>query len=95
MSQASKSCELDVRVTPRASKSKIEASPDLVKVWVTAAPTDGQANDAVCEALAKALQLAKSRVAIVKGHTSRQKRIRIEGLDSSEVLNRLGGERLF
>ena len=95
MAEPQASAEIDIRVTPRASKNRVEAAAGTVKVWVTASPTDGQANDAVCETLASVLKLAKSRVRIVKGHTSRQKRVAIEGLDPAEVMNRLGGGSLF
>ena len=67
----------------------------IVKVWVTAAPTEGRANQAVVETLATALKLAKSRVHIIKGHTSKQKRVAIEGIDLADAMNRLGGNTLF
>lgn len=82
--------ELAVRVTPRSRQTKAEVQPDgSVKVWVTAAPADGEANAAVCEFLAKALGLPKSAVSIVRGHTARTKRIRIDGIEPSEALKRL------
>lgn len=84
------SCELDVRVTPRSSQSKVE-SPDgkTLKVWVTASPTDGQANEAVIEALSKKLRVPKSSIVIVRGHTSRDKRVRIDGLNEADALARV------
>ena len=87
--------ELDVKVTPRSSKNRVEVASGQVRVWVTVAPTDGQANDAVCALLAEAVKVAKSRVRIIRGHTSRQKRVAIEGLDEAEAMNRLGGGSLF
>jgi uncharacterized protein len=62
----------------------------IVKVWVTASPTDGQANLAVCELLAKKLGLAKSRVSIVRGdESSRDKQVIAEGLTTDDALLRL------
>ncbi len=91
MSEAS-FCELDIRVTPRSSKAKAELGEDgTLKVWVNAAPTDGQANDAVIEVLSKSLRIAKSKIDIVRGHTSREKRIRIEGLSAEDVRQKLAG----
>jgi len=82
--------ELPVRVTPRSSRNKLALSPDgSIKVWVTASPTDGQANDAVCELLAKSLKVAKTRVTVVKGQTSRNKVLGIEGLTIDECLTLL------
>jgi len=72
------SYELSVRVTPRASANRIESQPDgSVKAWVTAAPADGAANEAVLALLAKELGIPKSALSIVKGHAARNKRIRI------------------
>ena len=81
--------EFEVRVTPRASRTRIEPGQP-VRVWVTAAPTDGQANQALVEALADALGVPKSRVEIVSGHSGRTKRVRVEGLGPEDVLARLG-----
>lgn len=83
------SCELKVRVTPRSSRNRVEVADTQVKVWVTASPTDGQANEAVRIAVANALDVAKSSVSIVRGHTSREKSLEIVGLELREVLDRL------
>ncbi|AIE83992.1 DUF167 domain-containing protein [Fimbriimonas ginsengisoli] len=81
--------ELKVRVTPRSSRNKIEAVGGQVKVWVTASPTDGQANDAVCRAVADALDLPRSAVSVKRGHTAREKTLTVEGLPIDEVLRRI------
>ena len=83
------SCELKVKVTPRSSRNRIAVADGQVKVWVTAAPTDGQANEAVRIAVADALEVAKSSVSIVRGHSSREKSLEIIGMDLQEVLHRL------
>jgi uncharacterized protein YggU (UPF0235/DUF167 family) len=54
-----------------------------------ASPTDGQANDAVCLLVAKALKLAPSAVSIKRGHTSRDKTLLVEGLSGAEVFDLL------
>lgn len=81
--------DLGVRVTPRSSRNRLEVSGDTVKVWVSAAPTDGQANDAVCEVVAKAVKVPPSYVAVLRGHTARDKVLRIDTLDLDEVRRRL------
>lgn len=84
------SCEFDVRVVPRSSQEKVALQTDgALKVWVHAAPADGQANEAVCARIADQLGLAKSKVVLVRGHASRSKRIRIEGIELSDALKRL------
>ena len=57
----------------------------VLRVRVTAAPRDGEANHAVTGLLAKALDLAPSRVALVRGATTRDKLFRLEGLSLEAV----------
>lgn len=79
-----------VRVTPRAAKSRLEVMDDgTLRVYVTAPPIDGEANAAVCELVAKRLGLAKSKVSVESGHSSRTKSLRIDGLEASEIQARL------
>ena len=85
--------ELDIRVQPRASRNAIEVDgerPNVrITVRVTAAPADGKANEAVVALLAKSLRVPKRGIRIVRGHKSRDKRIRIEGISLKESLGRL------
>jgi hypothetical protein len=57
----------------------------VLRVRVTAAPHDGEANHAVTGLLAKALDVAPSRVVLVRGATARDKLFRIERLSLAEV----------
>jgi hypothetical protein len=61
-----------------------------VRVWVTAPPVDGQANEAVVRTLAEALGVPRSRVRIVRGEASRDKTVRVDGLTAEEAIARLG-----
>ena len=83
--------ELDIRVQPRASRNVIEVDGDRpeakIIVRVTAPPEGGKANDAVVALLAKRLRVPKRSVRILRGHKSRDKRIRIEGISSKELLS--------
>ena len=82
--------ELSIRVTPRSSQSKVAIQPDgTLKVWVNAPPVEGAANTAVCEILAKQLKVPKGRIMIVAGDTSRTKLVRIQGLSTEEILEKL------
>jgi uncharacterized protein len=76
---------LNVRVQPRSSREKAELSDEGVKVWVTAPPVDGSANEAVQHVLAETLGLKRSAICLVKGHQSRSKVFRVEGLSLAEV----------
>lgn len=76
------SAELRVRVTPRAGRNEIAGERDgVLLVRVTVAPEGGKANTAVCRLIAKALRVAPSRVSVVRGAGSRQKLLRIQGVE--------------
>jgi uncharacterized protein YggU (UPF0235/DUF167 family) len=62
-----------VRVTPRASRARLVVEDDTLRAYVTVVPEDGKANAAVQALLAKALGVAKSRLVLVRGQTSRDK----------------------
>ena len=69
-----------VRVTPKAKQARIVVEDDgepLLKVYVTVAPEDGKANRAVQRALAEHFGVARTKVKILSGQTSRDKRFRI------------------
>ena len=85
-------CELAFRVTPRSSRNQVEVDADgNVRVWLTAAPTDGQANKAACVLLAERLGVPKSAVELIAGHKGRSKKARVEGLSADDALARLRG----
>jgi hypothetical protein len=63
-----------VYVHPHARQRRIELRGDnRYEVWVPEAPADGAANKAVQRLLAEALTVAPSRLALIRGHTSRKK----------------------
>lgn len=81
--------ELNVRVTPRASRNAIEASPEQLKVRVTAPADAGKANAAVIKQLAKRLGVPKSAIRIVRGQTARQKVLAVADISAKEVQDAL------
>jgi uncharacterized protein (TIGR00251 family) len=76
---------LVVRLTPKGGRDSIDGIETLsdgnvvLKARVRAAPSEGEANAALCRLLAKALGVPPSRVAVVGGATSRLKRVKAEG----------------
>jgi uncharacterized protein len=75
-----------VKVAPRASHNQIAQVADgVLKVRLTAPPVEGAANQALVKLLAKALGLAKSKVQVIKGHKSRDKRILVQDLEPSQI----------
>ncbi|HSQ60506.1 MAG TPA: DUF167 domain-containing protein [Acidobacteriota bacterium] len=87
-----------VHVAPKSRKNAVEvergggAGMRRIRVRVTAAPEGGQANDAVIEILAEALDLAKRSLRVAGGAASRVKWIEADGLEEAELWARL--ERL-
>src|SRR4051794_33278941 len=73
--------DLNVRLQPRSRRDEVagERGGALV-VRVTAPPVDGRANAALCAFVAKATGVAPSRVSVVRGKTSRDKVVRVEGV---------------
>lgn len=69
--------EIAVRVTPKASREKIEPDGPGFRVHVTVPPEDGKANEAVRALLAKHLGVAKTRLDLIRGAKSRDKVFRL------------------
>jgi uncharacterized protein (TIGR00251 family) len=69
-----------VHVKPNARKTGIVAWLDdtTVKVEVTAPPEKGRANEAVQCVLAEHYGIAKSRVTLVRGTSTRMKQFQVE-----------------
>ena len=78
--------ELRVRVTPRADRNEVAGErAGVLLVRVTAPPEAGKANAAACKVVARALGIAPSRVTVAHGAGSRQKSLRVEGLDQKRL----------
>ncbi len=70
-----------MRVIPRASRDELAGTrAGALLVRVTAPPVDGKANTAVRKLVARAAGVPPSAVNVVRGHTSRDKTLRIEGV---------------
>jgi uncharacterized protein len=77
---------LALRVQPRAPKNEIAGErAGTLRVRVTAPPVDGKANDAVRRLIAKRLGVPASRVSIVRGESSRDKLVEVEGIDDAAL----------
>jgi len=88
--EQSDSVLLLVKLQPRASANEIgDALGNELRIKVTAPPVDAAANDALIRLLADHLACPRSRVSLVKGHTSRHKTVKIYGFAAEEVLKRL------
>lgn len=77
---------LTIKVQPRASKNAVSGIVgECVKVQLTAPPVDGEANDKLIEFLADTLDVRRSYIKILKGKSSRNKVVEIEGLTEAKT----------
>lgn len=82
---------IDILVRPRASRACVgPVHGDRLKVAVTAPPVDGAANDAVIELLARTLGRPRRDVELASGAGSRQKSVRVHGMNVAAVVAALG-----
>jgi hypothetical protein len=68
---------LEIKVMPGAKKNIFKEEAGKVKVYLTAPPVDGKANEALVDFLAEHYGVRNSRIEIIKGLKSRNKVINI------------------
>lgn len=87
---------LAVRLTPRGGRDAadgwaMDADGRLyLKVRVTSAPVEGEANAALIGFVARSLRLPKSAVRLAAGATARVKRLEIEGVEMADLERAFG-----
>lgn len=70
---------VNLKVCPKSSRNEITKLDDShFRVKVTAAPDKGKANEAVIKLLSDYFHVAKFRIRIVSGETSRNKKMEIK-----------------
>jgi len=76
---------LNIRLTPRGGRDALDGvemlsdGRSVLKARVRAAPTEGEANAALVQLLAKELELSRSQISIAAGATARLKTVALEG----------------
>ena len=88
---------LTVRLTPKGGRDSVDGIEEtsdgrpVLKVRVRAAPSDGDANDALVRLIAKVLGVPPRAVDLISGHTARVKRLKIDGsaIVLTEALERI------
>jgi uncharacterized protein len=68
---------ITVRVHPRASRTKVAWKDGVLELWVHAPPSEGRANKAVVELVAKELGVPVAHVSLRSGERSRTKVIEV------------------
>lgn len=68
-----------VKTSPRSSRNKVEKiSENEYRVWITAPPVDGEANEMLISILAEHFNVSKSSLTIVGGKTAKIKIINVK-----------------
>ncbi len=81
---------LRLRVTAGASREGIAGwQGGVLRVRVAAPPERGKANEAVLRLLAGALGLERRRLRLLRGATSRDKLVEVDGLGEADLRARL------
>jgi uncharacterized protein len=83
---------ITVKVQPRAKVTRVAGRLGLAyRLQLAAPPVDGRANEECITFLAGMAGVAKSRVRILSGLTSRMKVVEIDGITQEEMERRLNG----
>jgi uncharacterized protein (TIGR00251 family) len=85
------SARLRVRLQPRAGRDEVVGERDgAVVVRVSAPPVEGRANAALCELIARLVDLPTSSVRLIHGEKGRDKLVEIDGRETRDVRRALG-----
>jgi uncharacterized protein (TIGR00251 family) len=90
ISDHAEGCVLRVRAQPGARRNAIVGEQaGSLKIAVSAPPDKGRANKALAEFLCAELGLKKSRVELLSGPTSRDKRFLVRGVEAAALAAQL------
>ena len=86
----SKSNLLSLKVTPNAGRNEVTGFTDgVLHVKINAPPVKGKANRELIDFLSRVFDVKKSAITIVKGQTSRNKTIAVEGMGQEDILKKI------
>ena len=68
---------ISVRVIPRAKQNKVVEEAGRLKVYLTAPPVEGKANDLLIEVLAGHFGVKKKQLRLVRGEKGRDKMVEV------------------
>lgn len=81
---------IDITVKPRSSQRKITVDANgHINAFINSPPVDGKANIECIELCAETLGIAKSNIALHRGHRGRRKTLAITGMTEESVLRAL------
>ena len=89
-----KSAEIDVRVSPKSSRSRITIDErDAIKVFLNSPPVDGKANEECIALFSRLLRVPKSSIFIKRGEKGKNKTLSIPGFTSREIIDMVRREQ--
>jgi uncharacterized protein (TIGR00251 family) len=81
---------IPVKALPGAKRNECRGETDgALRLCVTAAPEKGKANKALCELLAKLLDVKKSQVELLSGETNPKKVFLVRGASVEAIVERI------
>ena len=81
---------LSLHIQPGAKTTELcGLHGDALKIRLHAPPVDGKANDCLLAFIAATLGVARARVSLVAGQTSRAKRVAVAGVGMAEVREKI------
>lgn len=85
----------EIKVIPSSGKSECKLDKNgTLKCYLKSLPENNKANDELIKLFAKVVGLPKQEVTITFGHTSRNKRIKINAdISFEQLLEKMGIER--
>ncbi len=93
MSTSGNEAKISLRVYPNASRNEMVGFSDgVLRVKISAPPIKGKANRELIAFLSRLLGVSKESVNIIKGDTTRNKVVAIDGLSRAEVMERLSSK---
>jgi uncharacterized protein (TIGR00251 family) len=86
--------QISIRLQPRAKRNEVVGERNgAIVVRVTAPPVDGKANAALCALIARSVRVSSTCVYVVRGQTSREKVVRVEGVTQEALRSALLSQR--
>ena len=90
MSTSGNEVKISLRVYPNAARNEMVGFSDgVLRVKVSAPPIKGKANRELISFLSRLLRVSKGSANIIKGDTTRNKVVAIDGLNRADVIKRL------
>ena len=82
--------KISVHAYPNAAKNEVIGfTDDVLRVKISAPPVKGKANKELLAFLCQLLALSKDRIGIIKGHTTRNKIVAIDGMSKEAAIKLL------